>query len=261
MAANAAPAGSLERAELYLCLARAFLAPAEGAVFVAFRDTLADDLEALCGVLGYRAERPIEDYRRTMAAMRGAQELSRTHSILFAAPPRRVHLNSSAYLDGAVMGASVSAMEQCYRRCGVERSAEFRNLSDHVSVQLEFVAFLYASGVREVAPEHFLDSFARQWLPDFIADLERASPRVRANPYFALARVLHAAVEHDAVPMPQDLKEERRRNALVRARRKRASRGITAEDMKEIERRLAASALATDHLAGACEKYGPAGRG
>jgi TorA maturation chaperone TorD len=241
-------APEMERAELYLCLARSFLAPADDGTFAALRDTLAQDLEELCGVLGVRAERAIEDYRRTMAAIRTADELRLVHSTLFAAPPRLAHLNSSAYLDGTVMGASLSAMEQCYRRCGVERSEEFRNPSDHVSVQLEFVAYLYASGLREVAPEHFLDAFVNHWLPGFLADLGEASPRVRANPYSALARVLSVAVERDAVPMPKDAREERKQNALVRARRKRAAQGITAEDMQEIERRLKAHGLSTEPL-------------
>lgn len=246
-------ASSTERAEFYLCLARSFLTPAQVG-FAALRETLAEDLEALCEVLGYRAERAIEDYRRTMAAMRDEEDLALAYSTLFQAPPRLAHLNASAYLDGMVMGGSVTAMEQCYRRCGVERSDTFRNLSDHVSVQLEFVAYLYASGRREVAPEHFLDAFVRQWLPGFLSDLEAASPRVRANPYFALARVLSAAVEHDAVPMPKDAREERKQNALMRARRKRASRGITAEDMKEIERRLKAHGLSADHLADTAQR-------
>lgn len=249
MAAQTAGA-SLERAELYLCLARSFLLPpGDDDGFAALRDALPDDLEALCGALAYgAAARPIEDYRRTMAAMRSRDDLALTYSQLFTAPPRLVHLNSSAYLDGMVMGASVNAIEQCYLRCGVERSDSFRNLSDHVSVQLEFVAFLYASGERSVAPEHFLDSFVRRWLPPFLADLETASPKVRANPYLALARILQVAVEEDAVPMPKDARTERKKNALVRARRKRASQGITAEDMQEIERRMKAKGLSTEHL-------------
>lgn len=240
-------ASALERAEFYLCLARSFLHPAE-AGFAALRDALAEDLESLSAALGYGAERPIEDLRRTMAAMRGEEDLCLAYSALFQAPPRLVHLGASAYLDGTVMGGSVAAMEQCYRRCGVERSERFRNPADHVSVQLEFVAYLYASGRREVAPEHFLDAFARHWLPGFVADLEAASPRVRANPYYALARVLSLAVERDAVPMPRDAREERHNKALVRARRKRAMQGITAEDMQEIERRLKARGLSTEHL-------------
>jgi putative dimethyl sulfoxide reductase chaperone len=238
----------LERAELYLCLARAFMRPADAQAFAALRHHLAEDLEALLGPLP-----EIAQYRQAVAAIADAEALARLYSKLFLAPPRLAHLSSSAYLDGAAFGASATALEQCYARCGLAPAEGFRSPPDHVSVQLEFAAYLYGclahgEAALPIQPGHFLHSFPQAWLPGFIADLERAQPK--ANPYLALALLLSAAVEADAVPMPAEPKQARRQQALQRARRKRAAQGITAEDLREIERRLKAKGLSTEHLAG-----------
>ncbi|HEX6266765.1 MAG TPA: molecular chaperone TorD family protein [Burkholderiales bacterium] len=235
----------LERAELYLCFARSFLPPAGEAAFAALRDTLADDLEALCASPGSSA---VDEFRGAVAAIADADALSRLYAKLFLAPPRRAQLNSGAYLDGGLMGRSVQALEACYRGCGLARSEAFRSPSDHVAVQLEFAAYLYACRPAALAAGHFLDSFPARWLPDFISDLENASLEAGAIPYLPLARLLAAAVARDAVPPPQEPRLERRRRALERARAKRAARGITPAEMAEIERRLRNKGLSTEHL-------------
>ena len=235
-------AGDLERAELYLCLARSFLPPAGDAAFAALRDALAGDLDALC------ADLDVEDFRRAIAAVPDADALSKLYSKLFLAPPRRVQIHSGVYLDGGLMGRSVQALEACYRRAGLERREDFRSSSDHVSVQLEFAACLYAGEESAHPAGHFLASFPAHWLPDFISDLEQATDEVGANPYLPLARILASAVARDAVPLPQDPRRQRGQRALERARTKRAARGVTSADLAEIERRLRERGLSTDHL-------------
>jgi TorA maturation chaperone TorD len=239
---------NLERAELYLCLARSFLPPAGEAAYAALRDALADDLEALCASLDVPAAGPLDELRGAIAGVADTNALSRLYSKLFLAPPRRVQINAGAYLDGGLMGRSVQALEACYRRAGVERREDFRSSSDHVSVQLEFAACLYARAPGAVPAGHFLGSFVAHWLPDFISELEQATAEVGPNPYLALARVLAAAVARDALPLPQDPREERRQRALARARAKRAARGITPADLIEIERRLRDKGLSAQHL-------------
>ena len=241
-------ASDLEHAELYLCLARSFLPPAGEAAFAALRDSLADDLEALCGVLGIPATGPLDELRAAIASIADADALSRLYSKLFLAPPRRVQIHSGVYLDGGLMGRSVQALEAWYRRAGVERREDFRSSSDHVAVQLEFAACLYARAPSALPAEHFLDSFPAHWLPGFISDLEQATDEVGANPYLPLARVLAAAVARYAVPLPQDPRRQRGQRALERARTKRAARGVTPADLAEIERRLREKGLSTEHL-------------
>lgn len=241
-----------ERAELYLCLARSFLPPAGEAAFAALRDMLADDLEVLCASLGYSVS--LDDFRIAVAGISDADALSRLYSKLFLAPPRRAQIHSGAYLDGGLMGRSVQALEACYRHCGVERRDEFRSPPDHVSVQLEFVAYLYASRPAALAAGHFLGSFVTPWLPHFISDLEEAAAQAGSNPYLPLARLLARAVARDAVPAPQDSKLARRQRALARARRNRAARGVTPAELIEIERLLMEKGLSTDHLSGCARR-------
>lgn len=249
------------RAEFYLCLARAFLVPRDGALFQAMRDVLADDLQELSAQLGYEVAAPLAALREQMQAVPDAMTLLQVYSALFLAPPTAAQINTGQYLDGAINGGSVKEMEEAYLLCGVQRDEGFRDLSDHVSVQLEFVAMLYASQAQRfsgqgagdalpVDPGHFLQIFALRWLGRFCADLALAAAQegLSANPYLPLAQILYAAAARDAVAPDRDPKVVRKQNAIEQARAKYAGRGITAEDMAEIKRKLEAHGLATDHL-------------
>jgi putative dimethyl sulfoxide reductase chaperone len=238
----------LERAEFYLCLARSYLPPEDADTVAAMREHLAEDLEALCDTLAYQGGDALAQLRSAMAAYRRPDDLATLYSRLFVAPPRLAYLNSGVYLDGGLIGPSVQAMKNCYRMCGVERTERFPNGSDHVSVQLEFLAYLYAARPDAVRPEHFLHSFPRNWLPGFIAHLQAASDEGAANPYLALARLLESAVKCDASALPRDPRDERHERALKRARHNRAASGITPDDLRIIEARLKAKGLSTEHL-------------
>lgn len=247
------------RGEFYLCVARAFLTPREPIAFRGLRDALADDLAELAGSLGYACADAVAGYRAAIAAIPDHLALLQLYSALFLAPPRSVALNTASYLDGAINGGSVQAMEAIYRRCGVERDDDFHDLSDHVSVQLEFVALLYfrsaeaigaGTALPETRPEHFLHAFVARGLPRFVHDLEQQDLlEPRANPYLHLARILAVAVEHDAVAEALPASAQRAHRAICKARHERAERGITAEDMEFIARKLAEKGLSTDHLA------------
>lgn len=250
------------RAEFYLCLARAFLAPTQPQLYPALRELLADDLAELAAVLGHDIEAPLADLREQLQRIDGPTSLLQIYSALFLAPPTAAHINAGQYLDGAVNGGSVKAMEEAYALCGVQRDEGFHDLADHVAVQLEFVAYLYGAQAQRfsghaqaaplpVEPGHFLQLFAMRWLGRFCTDLARAADEqgLPANPYLSLALILREAVARDAVPIEVEPKAARKRNAIEQARAKYAGRGITAEDMAEIRRKLEAHGLATDHLA------------
>lgn len=251
---------SSDRADFYLCLARAFLTPREGAAFEALRDALPADLEDMDQVLGYGLAAPLAAYRAEMSRLATPEALLATYSALFLAPPVPARINTAMYLDGAVAGGSVREMEQVYRACGVERSEDFRDLSDHLSVQLEFVAYLYA---HEAAAEatgkefglpmrggHFLHAFVDRWLPGLIADLEQAAAEreLAANPYLPLARILESAVARDAAPHPDAKPRSRAARAMDKARAKYAEKGVNEEDLRKIEAILKEKGLSTDHL-------------
>lgn len=250
-----------ERAEFYLCLSRAFLAPRDPAVCRGLREALADDLEGLAANLGYDLAAPLADYRAAIAAVPDDLALLQVYSGLFLAPPREVQINTATYLDGALNGGSVAALEALYRAAGVERSDGFRDLADHLAVQLEFAAVLYArqaaaltAGGHAALPTsaaEFLYQYPGRWLPRFLADLERVDrEQMRPdNPYLPLARMLAAAVAADAVAPQLPAGEQRAAQAIGKARQARAARGIDAEDLQIIAEKLQAHGLATDHLA------------
>lgn len=249
------------RAEFYLCLARAFAAPTDPLMLPALRDVLADDLGELAAELGYAIETPLSRYRDEVLRVTDATHLLQIYSAIFLAPPTPARINVGMYIDGAMNGGSVKAMEEAYLQCGVERDESFRDLSDHVTVQLEFVALLYARQAAyftgdsaaeplPVEPGRFLHDHARRWLGPLCADLARAASEreLDANPYLPLAQILSAAAACDAVAPEVDAKAAQKRHAIESARAKVAARGITAQDMAEIKRKLEARGLSTDHL-------------
>lgn len=238
------------RAEFYLCLAHAFLPPDTEQLWEAIRDALADDLEGLGEALGYDIGNAVADLRTLLATIPDQMNLLQGYSALFLAPPRPVNINTGIYLDGIVNGGSLLAMEATYLRCGLKRCQHFKDLSDHVSVQLEFVASRYLQYLDKpeaiAEAEQFLADFAVHWLPPFIADLQKAG--VASNPWLPLARMLLAAVAQDASAAPQASAQLRQQSALEQARRVRAQEEIGEEQMAFIARRLQEQGLATDHL-------------
>ena len=195
-------ANPADRAAFYLCLARAFLPPQEPAAYDAIKLHLADDLGELAVTLNYPAANHLGDLRQAVAQVSDHLTLLRGYSKLFLAPPVPVTLNAGRYLDGAVMGQATVAIEKCYRDAGLDRAGSFHDLPDHVSLQLEFVAYLCAAeaagGGSAMKAGDFLASFVRYWLPPFVAALEAACTKEAADRvYLCLARLLRIAVDHE----------------------------------------------------------------
>lgn len=251
-----------EKADFYLMLAQAFLAPMEPAHFEAMTDMLADDLADLDASLAYGMAPHLEDLRAAMSKLSSHEELLVEYSQMFLQPPREAVLNVCFPLDGAMMGGTVTEIEDFYRHYGVERGDHFKDLPDHVSVQLEFISYLYgraAEGIGSGEPDtesekaagHFLHQFVSRWLPHLELGIEKAGKKLKlkANPYLPLVRILAIATERDAAANPDWVKPQKRVDAAIeKARRDFASKGITPEDMAEIERKLREKGLSTDHL-------------
>lgn len=251
-----------ERSEFYLTLARSFLTPQTEEHFRAMADLLADDLADLDQSLAYGLALELKNLRAALSELGSQQDLLLEYSRMFLQPPREAALNVCFFLDGALMGGTVSEIELFYRHYGIERGDHFKDLPDHVSVQLEFVSCLYgraAQGLEndspdlesEQAAQHFLYAFVSRWLPHFESAIAKAGRQLelKANPYLPLARILALAVEQDALANPQWLKPKKQVEvAMDKARQTYASRGVTPEDMAEIEHKLRAKGLNTDHL-------------
>lgn len=251
-----------ERADFYLMLARAFLTPMQLDHYQAMANLLADDLADLDVSLGYGIGPHVDALRAAMGRLSTHEELLVEYSSMFLQPPRAATLNVCQPLDGAMMGGTVAEIEDFYRHYGVERGDHFKDLPDHVSVQLEFVSYLFgraAEGIGEGEPDteaekaagHFLHQFVSRWLPHLELGIEQAGKKLelKANPWLPLVRMLAVAAGHDAVPNPDWVKPQKRVDlAMEKARRDYAAKGITAEAMAEIERKLREKGLSTDHL-------------
>lgn len=262
------PSLMLERSELYLTLARSFLTPQTEEHYRAMSDYLADDLEDLDRSLEYGIETQLDALRTAMSRLSNHEELLVEYSRMFLQPPREATLNVCYPLDGAMMGGTVSEIEAFYRNYGVERGDHFKDLPDHVSVQLEFVSYLYGRAAAELengktdteaelAAGHFLYEFVSRWIPHFEAGIEKAGRNLelKANPYLPLARILATATKCDAAVNLDWVKTKKRAEvAIEKARLKYSNKGITPEDMADIERKLREKGLSTDHLQVALDK-------
>src|SRR3990170_1899402 len=189
------PSLMLERSEYYLTLARSFLTPQTEGHYRAMADYLADDLEDLDRSLEYGIETQLDALRIAMSRLSNHEELLVEYSRMFLQPPREATLNVCYPLDGAMMGGTVSEIEAFYRNYGVERGDHFKDLPDHVSVQLEFVSYLYGRAAAELekgktdaeaelAAGHFLHEFVSRWIPHFESGIEKAGRnlKLKANP-------------------------------------------------------------------------------
>lgn len=191
------------RSELYLCLAQAFMPPTKERHYEALARDLAMDLEELLPGL--------EAGARWSEAVRRAPDhpgLLGAYSRLFLVPPYRAPLNAGLHIDGSMMGPSVTEMEQFYERHGLVRRSDFRDMSDHLAVQLQFVAMLLDSapqaGDESEATYYleeartFVDRFMISWIPDWVRRLEQEShEHASCNPYAFLGTVVRNALEDD----------------------------------------------------------------
>lgn len=257
-----------ERSEFYLTLAQSFLTPQTEEHYRAMVDYLADDLADLDRSLTYGIETQLDALRAAMSRLSSHEELLVEYSRMFLQPPHEAALNVCCPLDGAMMGGTVSEIETFYRNYGVERGDHFKDLPDHVSVQLEFVSYLFgraAEGMENGKPDtdaekaagHFLYQFVSRWIPHFEAGIEKAGRnlKLKANPYLPLARILSTATNRDAAVNPDWVKTKKRAEvALEKARHVYANKEITPEDMAEMERKLREKGLSTDHLRVALDK-------
>lgn len=252
----------MSTSEFFLCLAQAFAIPQAAESLELLRDALPEDLAELASDCGYDIDEPLSDYRAAIAEIPDANRLLVIYSRLFLVPgDRHPSLNTGAYLDGAVAGGSVTAMQNCYRRCGLEKDEGVQDLPDHLSIQLEFVARLLAgesqSRITGAAPPpiaagEFLASFVARWIGPFRADVEAADRRFKLpdDPYRHLARILERAVRAEVALSPVETAPAPTPDPeIARLRSQLVGKPITEEDLAIIRARLEADGLPSDHVA------------
>ena len=137
------------------------------------------------------------------------EDLSVEYAKLFVGPYElKAPPYGSVYLDKErrVMGDSTMEVIKAYQEQGLSIDAEFKELPDHISVELEFMYYLIHKEVealrntetkkvlRWIEPqEAFFNSFLRPWVPAFCAKIKGGTDN---EFYRALADCVSTFIDH-----------------------------------------------------------------
>ena len=205
------------RSRVYGVLSTAFSSPREGmgvpGAHLAAALILREAARALGAPIPEQALAAIEEGGRhaTMnPAQGGADELEVEYNRLFVGPGMpRVYPYESLYRDsaGLVMGPSAGEVLQAYRRSGLAINTAFRDLPDHIAVELEFMARLCfeearagSAGRADLAlrlkqeQRLFLNAHLASWLP---ALCERVIRETTSTMYRGVAEIAATFVGWD----------------------------------------------------------------
>jgi len=163
----------------------------------------------LTGLLTAACPTAAEHARRMQVSVScgSVEELRVEHARLFVGPHRVIAPPyGSVYLEEGrrVMGDSTLHALRAYEEAGLHLDPDFKELPDHISVELEFVYYLTAKGAEAAAAgnadessrydwarEAFLDQHLRRWVPPFCA---RIAERTEHDFYRDLAQCLTAFI-------------------------------------------------------------------
>nr|WP_163502522.1 molecular chaperone TorD family protein [Halomonas socia] len=199
----------LPAAELSLCLSRAFLAPQAGVTLEEAQGPLLEDLRSLADELPALQTARLDTLSRALEALADTQQLLLGYSRLFLASPAPAPLNLGAYLDGALMGQSTQSILALYRRHGLEHDPAFHDLPDHLSLNLQWLAWVYSEAMEardagEEATPTISDAMTMLGdftLPALAALRGKLVPIGREDastrPWRLLIELLHGALAHD----------------------------------------------------------------
>ncbi len=215
----------LTAAELSLCLSRLFLAPQTQVTLAEVRGPLLDDLRDLAETLPALDPERLEALSKALAALTDTQQFILGYSRLFLMPPAPAPLNLGAYLDGGLMARSVPAMEALFHRHGLERDPAFRDLPDHLSLHLQWLAWVYSEAMEaceagaNATPAlsdaaTLLHDFTLPALAGIRRKVTQAADDATTLPWRLLVELTHDQLAQDlaqleaAVPLPRPSKPE-----------------------------------------------------
>jgi len=135
------------------------------------------------------------------------EELTVEYARLFVGPYElKAPPYGSVYLDGGrrVMGDSTMEVVRIYEKAGLVMDKEFKELPDHIAVELEFMYYLIykeaealekserekALALREIR-NHFFDNYFSPWFPSFCEKIKETTDN---HFYIALADCLSTFV-------------------------------------------------------------------
>jgi putative dimethyl sulfoxide reductase chaperone len=259
-------------AELFLCLGRAFLPPARADFRRALATALPEDLGELNTALGFTDEPTLAAFESAISTTdTDTDELLVLYSRLFLSPPAPACLNAGMHLDGTIMGNSVLEMEELYQKYALTRDTEFRDLPDHLALQLQFLGYLLALTLEADAPEDalvdargFIFRHLLSWMSQLVQQCRRAEqadglPPVYSNLASMTADALERVCEH--LPAPTIEVQEMRTTPQPRSPGLPEDTGETARctrcgkpflagtELAAMIATLQSNGLAADHLA------------
>ncbi|MBI4849476.1 MAG: molecular chaperone TorD family protein [Nitrospirae bacterium] len=136
------------------------------------------------------------------------EELAVEYAKLFVGPMEMIAPPyGSMYLDGGktIMGDSTMGVIRMYQEEGLARGSEFKDLPDHIAVELEFMYYLTFKGMKAqeetddkassefiVKQNIFLNRFLRSWVPQFCDRIKQGTDN---NFYKALAGCLYTFIK------------------------------------------------------------------
>jgi TorA maturation chaperone TorD len=248
---EATPAAGL--ADLWATLGRAFLPPLEPNHWRALHADLPLDLADWRRALALDAAPAPDGLLTALAAYPEHEPLLVHYSSLFYSPPIRVHLNLGIYLDGALNGPAMDALDRWHAAYGLDRSAAFHDQTDHLTAMLEFLAHICRVDEPRLAAE-FAHTFLLPALPGLIRAMEREG--AFASPYLWLLRFASAALARAYPPPPAQsgapAKPRYRERPIGEGWRRcaRCAKPIASEgELRVMEKALQEAGLPSDHLA------------
>jgi TorA maturation chaperone TorD len=187
--------------DLFALLAAAFATPPATLTARAWCESLAEDLGDVGAEIELETASARSELRRVACGALGAEPWLVEYSRLFLVPPVHVTLNTGMYLEGGLAGVSAQMIAQCYATAGFAQREDFRDLPDHVAIQLEFLAALlerHAGGDGDALAmaREFSDGFVAHWVgPLQSACAKAGEDRPAAAVYAELAAVLRGALD------------------------------------------------------------------
>ncbi|MFN3881695.1 MAG: molecular chaperone TorD family protein [Nitrincola lacisaponensis] len=134
----------LARAELYLCLAKAFSVADLPQTSGSLKSDLLPDLQSLATELPALSADWLKQFEQALSSVDHSELMMTDYGRLFLMPPAPAPLNLGFYLDAGVMGRCCEALESYYHQYALEKSPEFHDLSDHLSLTLQWFAWIFA---------------------------------------------------------------------------------------------------------------------
>lgn len=194
------------RSELYNFLSRAYYSPEVGLLKKVCSSAVHDAFSAL--ELPHLA-RELEAMAAYLHASTRPLELSVEYTRLFRGPVKaEVYPYESMHIDGEIMGESALDVVRRYREVGIEVSAEFKDLPDHICAEMEFMRYLCirelelleAGDTEKAACIHLMGrSFIKEhlvkWLPRFA---DRVLQYATMPFYLSLARITREFIDREA---------------------------------------------------------------